>query len=439
MSPDRVSWRRALRLCAWSLVVGVLAYFFGRGLLAAIYLINNLMFHGVFSTVDHSQMTGQISLWAALVPAIGGLIIGVIARFGSPAVRGHGIPEVIETVLTQQSRVPWKVAILKPICSAISIGSGGPFGAEGPVIGLGGSLGSLIGQTPSFKAWERKVLLAAGAAAGITAVFGCPVAATLLSLELLLFEFNPLSLTAVGIASACAASLRLGLIGTEAMFPVTALAPSSAWDMAFYVAIGLPLGLVAAGITFAVPAAEESFEHLPIHWMWWPAIGGLVVGALALINPAVLGPGYGAIGDTLAGRLVGGALLTFVLLKGTAWIVALGSGTAGGTLAPIFGIGAGTGALLTVIALHFFPGLPLDPQMGAIVGMAAVFAGAAHAPLASMILAVETTHCLDAALPLLGACLLATLVCHVLLPASLMTEGPKKRGVRFPRGARRRA
>jgi H+/Cl- antiporter ClcA len=424
-----------LRLCLLALLAALPSYFLGRALLGAIHLSTNLFFHGTLSLAD-SPPSGPLPLWAALMPALGGLAVGLIARYGSPAVRGHGIPEMMETVLAGESKVPWKVAVLKPLCSALSIGSGGPFGAEGPVIGLGGSLGSLLGQALRTDAWERKVLLSAGAAAGITAVFGCPIAATLLCLELLLYELSPLSLAAVGLSATVAACLRMGLVSTDPLFPVAGPPAGGAWTLALYAGLGLPLGLAAAGITKAVDWSEHAFERLPIHWMWWPALGGLMVGALGFIEPRIFGPSYPSIGDTLNGRLVAGALLSFVVLKTLAWVLALGSGTTGGSLAPLFGIGAGLGALVTAAVAGLYPGLGLDPRLGAVVGMAVVFAGASYAPLASMILVLETTHCMEAALPLLGASLLATLICHLLLPHSMMTAGPARRGVKFPDAGR---
>jgi CIC family chloride channel protein len=431
LKDHNLSGWRAERLCLLSVATAVPSFVLGRALLMAIHLCNNVLFRGTLSLSDH-PLAGPLPLWCALVPALGGLLIGLVARYGSPAVRGHGIPEVIETVLAKESRVPWKVALLKPLCSALSIGSGGPFGAEGPVIGLGGSLGSLLGQILPVGDWERKVLLSAGAAAGITAVFGCPIAATFLALELLLYEFSPVSIAAVGLASAVSGCLRLAWVDSSPIFPITGVMAGNAWTPAFYAVLGLPLGLAAALITKSVEWSEQAFERIPFHWMWWPALGGLAVGGLGLLEPRILGPSYGSIAETLNGQLVAAALLSFVAFKALAWVLALGSGTAGGTLAPLFGIGAGLGALLTTAMAALWPGLGLDPRMGAMVGMAAVFAGASHAPLASMILALEVTHHFEASLPLLGACLLATLVCQALLPHSLMTEGPKRRGVRFP-------
>ncbi len=433
MSRDRNASVRDARLAALGLAVGTLAYFSGRALLAAIHLTTNLMFWGAFSFADRPP-SGHLPLWAALIPAAGGLVIGLVARYGSEAVRGHGIPEMIETVLVGESRVPFRVAVLKPLCSALSIGSGGPFGAEGPVIGLGGSLGSLLGRR--LDARERKVLLAAGAGAGITAVFGCPVAATLLALELLLYEFNPWSLAVVGLACAASAGLRVVLVGSDPLFPVGNVAPAHGWGLLLYCALGAPLGLAAVGITRLVEAWEHAYSKLPFHWMWWPALGGLVVGVVGLWEPSALGPAYGAISAALSGSLASWALLVFAAVKLLVWSQALGSGTTGGTLAPLFGVGAGLGSLLVALCALAAPKLGLDARTGAMVGMAAVFTGCSYAPLASIALVLETTHCLEAALPLLGACSLATLVCGSLQEHSLMTEGPARRGVRFPKVAK---
>jgi CIC family chloride channel protein len=427
----------AERRLAWlCLGLAVPAYALGRCLLMAIGLVGNLAFHGRLAT-EELGTPESLALWTCLVPVAGGLLVGLIARFGSPAVRGHGIPEVIETVLAQDSQVPLRVALLKPLCAAISIGTGGPFGAEGPVIGLGGSLGSILGRMVDTTVWERKVLLSAGAAAGVTAVFGCPVAAMLLAVELLLFEYRPASLLAVGLACGASAALRMAFHGTAPVFVMPLLQVSTAWAWVFYALLGLPLGLAAAGIVVSVHAVEGLYQRLPFHWMWWPALGGLAVGLLALFEPRILGPGYPTIGDLLNGRLLGAALALFVAVKLLAWVLALGSGTAGGTLAPLFAIGGALGALCTWGASLLWPDLGLDPRMGAVLGMAAVFAGASHAVLASILLALETTHQSAGALPLLTCCLLATLVCRTLLPHSLMTEGPARRGVAIPNWGRR--
>jgi H+/Cl- antiporter ClcA len=420
--------RRELMLFLASALLAAPAFAMGRALLLAIQLCNNLFFHQAFAW---QPSMGDLGTWAILlVPAAGGLIIGLIARYGSEGVRGHGIPEVIEAVHRKDSVVPLRLAILKPLSAAISIGSGGPFGAEGPVIGLGSSLGSLLGQSLGWGPWERKVLLASGAAAGITAVFGCPVAALMLAVELLLFEYEAASLIAVGLASAVSEGLRVAHMGTDPLFPMPGLLEPSGAALAAYAALGLPLGLAAALIIRAVHRSEEAFVRVSLPWA--PALGGLAVGVIALWQPGVLGPGYSSMGSMLNGQLMGQALLAYSAARLAAWLIALGSGTTGGTLAPLLGIGGGLGSLLCLGMNWLDPSLALDPRLGALVGMAALFAGASHALLASMVMMVEVTHQYSATLPLLAACVLATLTCQALLPHSLMTEGPARRGVKIP-------
>jgi len=423
--------KREIWLVGCCALLGIPAFALGRVLLLLIRVSGNFFFHGGASMAIEGPPLA-IPAWAILAPALGGLIVGLVARFATPAVRGHGVPEIIETVLTAQSRVPWKVALLKPLCAAISIGSGGPYGAEGPVIGLGGSLGSLLGQWLTVSNWERKVLLSAGAAAGVTAVFGCPVGAALLAVELLLFEFTPTTLMAVGLASTVSGVLRVALLGSAPLFPMAALDPPSGPALAFYVLLGLPLGAAAAGLIQLTHLLERGYGRLPIHWMWHPALGGLAVGLIAYQEPRVLGTGYVSLGSTLAGGLAGQALGAYVGLKVAAWSVGLASGTAGGTLAPLFGIGAGLGALLTALGAAAAPALGLDPRMGALLGMAALFAGASRAVLASILIAVETTQMFSGGLALLGASLMAVATASWLLPHSIMTMGLERRGIAIP-------
>jgi H+/Cl- antiporter ClcA len=425
---------RELRLFGVCVLLAVPAFAVGRALLLAIQLCHSLFFQHAWSWQPAMDDPGT---WAILlVPAAGGLLVGFIARYGHAGVRGHGIPEVIEAIHAKDSVVSPRVALLKPLCAAISIGSGGPFGAEGPVVGLGSSLGSLLGQSLGWDAWERRILLAAGAAAGITAVFGCPVAAVMLAVELLLFEYEAASLIALGLASAVSESLRVAQQGSGALFPMPAIAEPSGATLAAYAALGLPLGLAAALIILAVHRSEQAFKGVPLPWA--PALGGLAVGAIALKVPAILGPGYSSMAQMLNGALGLQALLAYSACRTLAWLIALGSGTTGGTLAPVLSIGGGLGALLCLGMAQFAPGLGLDPRLGALIGMAALFAGASHAMLASLVMLLEITHQYSATLPLLAACLLATLVCQALLPHSLMTEGPMERGVQLPGWGRRK-
>ncbi|RVA14629.1 chloride channel protein, partial [Mesorhizobium sp. M7D.F.Ca.US.004.03.1.1] len=263
------------------------------------------------------------------------LIIGLMARFGSEKIRGHGIPEAIEAILLGRSKLDAKVAILKPLSSAISIGSGGPFGAEGPIIMTGGAIGSLIAQMLPVSDTERKTLLVAGAAAGMTTVFGTPIAAIMLAVELLLFEWTPRSFIPVAVAAVIAEVERTMLHLPGPIFPFQGGMAVSFVGLAGWVAIGVAAGLLSGLLTQMVYACEDGFQKLPIHWMWWPMLGGLVVGIGGLIEPQALGVGYDNIADMLDGHTLATAALILLVVKAIIWSVALGSGTSGGVLAPL--------------------------------------------------------------------------------------------------------
>src|SRR6187551_3017597 len=319
---------RVLRLCGLSILIGVVASFAAKLLIGLIALITNIAFFGKFSLADAvpADAVHGLGLWVVPIPIIGALIVGFMARYGSKAIRGHGIPEAMEQVLTNESRIPARITFLKPLSAAIAIGTGGPFGAEGPIIATGGALGSLVGQLIPITAAERKTLLAAGAAAGMAATFGSPVSAVLLAIELLLFEFRPRSIIPVALASATAAGVRMAIVGAAPVFAMPQLEHPSGEALAFYVALGGVIGVVGTGVTRAVYAVEDAFEKLPIHWMWWPALGGLAVGGVGYSAPRTMGVGYDNIEHVLSGSLTGQALLLLFVLKFVSWAIALGSG-----------------------------------------------------------------------------------------------------------------
>ncbi|HEU4977410.1 MAG TPA: chloride channel protein, partial [Solirubrobacteraceae bacterium] len=348
---------------------------------------------------------------------------------GSERIRGHGIPEAMETILLRGSRMEPRLAVLKPLSSAISIGSGGPFGAEGPIIVTGGAVGSIAGQLLDLTAAERRALLVAGAAGGMTAVFGTPLAALLLGVELLLFEWRPRSAVPVAVAAAVAEVCREalaahGLLPHAPLFPLphvsTAVLPAAVAGGALVV--GIASGALAWLMTRAVYAAEDAFMRLPLHWAWWPALGGVVVGIGGLIDPRVLGVGYTTIADEIAGRLAIGALVLLLVFKLIVWAVALGSNTSGGILAPLLMLGAAVGALLG----HLLPGAPAGTY--AVLGMAAALAGVTRSPLTSIVFALELTHDVGALLPLLIACTVAHLASVLALRRSILTEKVARRG-----------
>jgi CIC family chloride channel protein len=400
-----------------------------------VYLINlvtNLVFHGNASLEYHSPADNHLGLWVILMPALGGLLVSLMAIYGSKAIRGHGIPEAMEQILTNQSRIKPSIMYLKPLSAAISIGTGGPFGAEGPIIATGGALGSTLGQLIKITHHERKVLLAAGATAGMSAIFGTPIAAVFLAIELLLFEFSPRSLLPVALACITGAAGHHLLFEQGPAFPMPALLAPSNGALATYSAIGLLVGLASVGITKIVYFIEDLFEELPIHWAWWPALGGLAVGGIGYFAPRTLGVGYENITEVLSGNAPLSLLLTLCLLKFASWAISLGSGTSGGTLAPLLTIGGATGALLGVAIRHFFPASDIVLPLAALVGMAAMFAGASRALLTSIVFAVESTGQAQALLPLLGACTGAYLVSFLLMGNTIMTEKIARRGVKTP-------
>src|SRR5947208_12004036 len=330
---------RVVFICALSVVIAGLAGLVAQGLTRLIGLVTNLAFYGRISSEFLSPAANRLGPWVILVPVAGAVVVGLMARYGSAAIRGHGIPEAMEQVLLNKSRIPARVTVLKPVSAAISIGTGGPFGAEGPIIATGGALGSLLGQLLHTTAVERKTFLAAGAAAGMTATFGSPVSAVLLAVELLLFELRPRSLIPVALAAAAATAVRIGFVGTAAAFSMPNLVQPSEAALATYAVLGALVGVVAVGVTKLVFAVEDAFEHLPVHWMWWPAIGAVAVGVCGYFAPHTLGVGYFNITDILAGNLTVNFVLYLCLMKFISWSISLGSGTSGGTLAPLFTIG----------------------------------------------------------------------------------------------------
>ncbi len=423
------------RILYISMLAGMLAVVTAvsaRGLLALIGLITNLAFYGRWSWAFVSPAANTLGPLVILVPIAGAIVVGFMAYYGSPGIRGHGIPEAMEHVLVNDSRIPPRIVFLKPLSAALSIGTGGPFGAEGPVIATGGAMGSVLGQWLPVTVQERKTLLAAGAAAGMAAVFGTPVAALLLAVELLLFEWNSRSLVPVAIAVATAATVRIAFVGTLPFFLVPQTTAPAAWMLLSYAGLGAVVGVVAVAITRGVYMLEDLFERLPLHWMWWPALGAVGVGLIGYVAPNTMGVGYANIQSAISGQVVTAALLTLMILKCVSWMIALSSGTSGGTLAPLMTVGACLGALLGRYAAVYYPGLGLNPELTALVATAAIFAGASRALLTSIFFVLETTWQPAALLPLLIGSGAAYLVSGILMQNTIMTEKIVRRGVAVP-------
>src|SRR5215467_3184504 len=426
--------QRTVIVTALAVLIAAGAGLAAQFLVHLIGFVTNVAFYGRLSTAFVSPGGGHRAPESLLlIPILGGIIVGIMAKFGSAAIRGHGIPEVMEKVLFGESRIPARVLILKPLSAAIAIGTGGPFGAEGPIIATGGALGSLAGQLIRVTADERKTLLGAGAAAGMAATFGSPVSAVLLAVELLLFEYRPRSLIPVALAAAVATGVRIAFDGTAPVFAIPPLHQPSGIALASYAVLGVLIGILAAGITRFSYSIEEFFEHwgkrFGVDWMWWPAFGAIAVGVIGLLEPRTLGVGYDNIIGAIGGSIVGKALIVLVVLKLLSWAICLGSGTSGGTLAPLFTIGGGLGAWIGAIVAASAPSLGVDASVAGLVGMAAMFAGASHAVLASVVFAFETTRQPVGLLPLLVGCTAAFLVSLLVNRHSIMTEKLARRGV----------
>jgi CIC family chloride channel protein len=425
---DFTATPRLIPISLAAMTIGVIASFVALALLKLIGLFTNLFYFQRWSMEMASPGGHQLGYLAVIVPVVGGLIIGLMARYGSERIRGHGIPEAIESILLNGSRVQPRLAILKPLSSAISIGSGGPFGAEGPIIMTGGAFGSMIAQLFHLSSAERKTLLVAGAAAGMSATFAAPLSAVLLAVELLLFEWKPRSVIPVALASATACAARRYIMGLGPLFPVPAhsafIGPEG---LAGCVIAGILAGAVSALLTWAVYKSEDSFQHLPIHWMWWPALGGLVVGLGGLVFPQALGVGYETIGELLQGDVPRLTIAGVLIVKSLIWAVSLGSGTSGGVLAPLLMIGGAVGGVEAMFLPNAGAGFWPLISMGAILG------GTMRSPFTGIVFAIELTHDVNALLPLLVANTFAYGFTVLFLKRSILTEKIVRRGFHLSR------
>ncbi len=410
---------------AIGIVSGLIAYF----LLLLIALIGNLIFSGAFATDLSLIEYGNVGWWVIIIPALGGIVIGLMAKYGTPKIKGHGIPEAMEAVLTNKSRIHPKVAFFKPLSAAIAIGTGGPYGAEGPIIQTGGAFGSILGQFVRTSAAERKVLLACGAAGGMAATFNTPIAAVIIAIELLLFEFKTRSFIPLVISSVMATAVHFLLIGNGPLFAMEAVDFAVVQGIPFYILLGVICGVVAVGFKRSFYWIEDQFEKIPVDEVWLPAIGGLGLGIIGFFFPIVLGVGY----DTITGILNGNFLLTTLLIimvfKSLALMVSLGSGTSGGLLAPMFMAGAALGGVYAIVWNGIIPGLGLAPGAYALVAMAAVFGTASRSTFALIIFAFEITQDYTSIIPLMIGCVIADAVGLLLMDNTIMTEKLERRGL----------
>jgi H+/Cl- antiporter ClcA len=425
---DFTTTRRVIPISLMAIVIGVIGAYVAWLLLKLIGFFTNLFYYQHLSTSFASPVGNHLGIYAVAVPVVGSLIVGVMARYGSERIRGHGIPEAIESILMNGSRVHPRLAILKPLSAAISIGSGGPFGAEGPIIMTGGAFGSMISQFFHFTSAERRTLLVAGASAGMSATFAAPLSSVLIGVELLLFEWKPRSAIPVALASATACVARRYLLGLGPLFPVPSHPAFIGLNgLSGCVVAGLAAGALSALLTLGVYAAEDLFQKLPVHWMWWPAIGGVFVGLGGLIFPQALGVGYDTISVLLQGQVPLTIFAGVLLVKSAIWMISLGSGTSGGVLAPLLMMGAALGGIESMFLPQFGAGFWPLVSMGAILG------GTMRSPFTGIVFALELTHDFNMLLPLLVANFLAHGFTVLTLKRSILTEKISRRGYHLSR------
>jgi H+/Cl- antiporter ClcA len=422
--------RRVWLLSVVAIAIGACGAVLAVVLLKAIALATNIFYYHRLSLASVSPAGSPLGIWMLSVPVTGGLIVGLMARFGSDKIRGHGIPEAIEAILLNGAKVQPSIALLKPISAAIAIGSGGPFGAEGPIIMTGGAFGSLVAQWMHLTDAERTTLLVAGAAAGMSATFAAPLAAILLAVELLLFEWRPRSLIPVAFASITAEIVRIPWLGPGPLFAMPNLPSQQTLPIACGALIlGLFVGVSAAGLSRMMYGFEDMFERLPVHWMWWPALGGIGIAVGGVFFPRGLGVGYDNIAELLRGNAPLGLLLGLVIAKSLMWAFSLGSGTSGGVLAPLLMIGGAMGEL----AAHVGHASATQQALWAAVGMGAMLSGSLGVPLTAILFCLEITHCLPALLPVMLGCVAAYTVTSLLMPRSILTEKLSRRGTHLTR------
>lgn len=420
-----------IKICGFAVLVGAVSGLVAQALLELIYFFTNIFFYGRFSFAITSPAHNHLGAWIVLIPPIGGLLVGIMIYFWEPTLKGHGIPEAMESVLFGHSRMRIRVAILKPIATAFAIGTGGPFGAEGPIIQTGAALGSLFGQAVGLTPYYRRVLLASGAAAGMAATFTAPLAGILVAVELLLFELRARSFIPVALAAAVATGVHIHFTGWAPLFPTPAFKLTSMTELWLFALLGIITGITGILMIRVLSWLEDFFDHLPIRYalIWSPAIGALVLGGIGYFYPEVLGTSYDTIRDMLNDRLATGHLLGISFAKFWALVISLGSGTTGGVFAPSLVVGGGVGATYARALQHIFPTLISDPAFYALVGMAATFGGIARAPLTSIVFLFELSHNPNALLPLIVCVMVSDGFVRLCSRDSIMTIKLVKRGL----------
>lgn len=420
-----------IRICGFAVLVGLVAGLVAQGLLLLIQFFTNIFFYGKFSFAYSTPAHNHLGLWVILIPPIGGLLVGIMIHYWEPTLKGHGIPEAMESVLFGHSRMRLRVALLKPLATAFAIGTGGPFGAEGPIIQTGAALGSLFGQAVGLTPYYRRVLLASGAAAGMAATFTAPFAGILVAIELLLFELRARSFIPVALAASVATGVRIHFAGWAPLFPTPMFRLTGMNELWLFALLGVLMGVVGIIMIRVLSWLEDFFDELPIRnpLIWAPVIGALILGVIGYFYPQVMGTSYDTIRDMLNDRMSTSSLAGVSFAKFWALVISLGSGTTGGVFAPSLVVGGGLGASFAIFFRHIAPTLVSDPAFYALAAMGAVFGGIARAPLTSIVFLFELSHNPNAILPLIVCVMISDAVVRLCSRDSIMTVKLVKRGL----------
>ncbi len=429
---SRTPSRRLLVLSALAAIIGVAAGGAAWVLVRLIRLITNAGLFHQLSFEERSMTELHVSWTIVLAAVIGAILISSLARW-APVIRGHGIPEAMEAVMTKQSRVSPRTALAKPISAAIAIGTGAPFGAEGPIIVTGGAIGSMLGQIIPVSPSERKILLASGAAAGMAATFGAPLAAVVLAIELLLFEFSARAFVPLVVAASIAGGMHSALFGDGPLFHVPSNGYAGLDALPAFAVLGLACGLLAIVISRGLFLVEGLYRRLPLKNFWHPAIGAVGFATIGLFVPRVLGVGYDVIGEVLDNKLAVRTVAVIAVAKLVAWWLALGSGTSGGTLAPILLVSSSFGLVIGSGLNAVLPGPDVALGAFALVAMAATFGAASQATFTAIVFVFELTRDYDVVVPLMLATVIADIVYSAVNDDSLMTEKLRRRGLHVGR------
>lgn len=409
-------------------LIGILAAVIAFLIYRFIGFLYNLFFYQrlAFSFVEPPD--SGLQLWIIFVPALGGLIAGLMAQYGSRRIIGHGIPEAMEAVWDNDSKVAPRVLILKPISAAIAIGTGAPFGVEGPIIQSGGAMGSVFGQWISTTAAERKVLLACGAAAGMAATFNTPLAGILVAIELLVFEFQARSFIPISIASLIATGTRRPLIGVGPMFQIEGIPTEFFPNLPFLIALGIVIGGAAILFKDGYFLAETYIHRIPVSDVLLPAIGGLILGVMGLLVPRTFGVGYDVAQEIINNELAVGLVFVVMLFKVVGVTVTLGSKTSGGFLAPVFVAGAAIGSVFAHV-MNLLPGVTIPVSLFALAGLGTLFGVVSNATFGFTIFAIEVTGRYDALLPVFLVGVVADAIATLYMGPDIMTTELSDRGI----------